>query len=112
MTSGADLNATAHLDLEPRLAGQSVLIFKLDANLRLESVKDSSNNSLSFYQSRETKDRNQSYGDYVAVILAQPLAVGTPLSLEFRYGGKRAIRKEGRRKLFLREHGVVSRKAE
>jgi hypothetical protein len=94
-TSGADLNATAHVDLEPRLAGQSVLIFSLDANLRLESVKDSSNNALAFYQSRETKDRNQSFGDYVAVILAQPLAIGTPLSLDFRYGGKRAIRKVG-----------------
>jgi len=104
-TSGADLNATAHLDLEPRLAGQSVLIFDLDANLRLESVKDSSNNSLAFYQSRETKDRYQSYGDYVAVILAQPLAVGTPLSLDFRYGGKRAIRKAGNGNYFCESSG-------
>ena len=48
VTSGADLNGTAHLNLEPRLAGQSVLIFNLDANLRLESVKDSSNNALAF----------------------------------------------------------------
>jgi len=104
-TSGADLNATAHLDLEPRLAGQSVLIFDLDANLRLESVKDSSNNSLAFYQSRPTKDRYQSYGDYVAVILAQPLAVGTPLSLDFRYGGKRAIRKAGNGNYFCESSG-------
>jgi len=57
VTSGAELNAAAHLELDPRLAGQSVLIFALDANLRLESVKDSSNNALAFYQSRETKDR-------------------------------------------------------
>ncbi len=105
VTSGADLNATAHLDLEPRLAGQSVLIFNLDANLRLESVKDSSNNALAFYQSRETKDRSQSYGDYVAVILAHPLAVGTPLSLEFRYGGKRAIRKAGSGNYFCESSG-------
>jgi hypothetical protein len=105
VTSGADLNATAHLDLEPRLAGQSVIIFDLDSNLRLESVKDSGNNSLPFYQSRETKDRNQSYGDYVAVILAQPLAVGTPLSLAFRYGGKRAIRKEGGGNYFCESSG-------
>ena len=95
VTTGAELNATARLDLEPRLAGETVLIFDLDANLRLESIKDSSNNALAFYQSRETKDRNQSYGDYVAVILAEPLAVGTRLSLDFRYGGKRAIRKAG-----------------
>jgi hypothetical protein len=105
VTAGAELNATAHLDLEPRLAGQSVLIFDLDANLRLESVKDSSNNTLAFYQSRETKDRNQSYGDYVAVILAQPLAVGTPLSLDFRYGGKRAIRRAGTGNYFCESSG-------
>ncbi len=71
VTSGAELNATARMELEPRLAGQSVLIFDLDANLRIESIKDSSNNSLAFYQSRETKDRYQSYGDYVAVVLAK-----------------------------------------
>src|SRR5580704_12669144 len=105
VTSGADLNATARLELEPRLAGQSVLIFDLDANLRLESVKDSSNNALPFYQSRETKDRNQSYGDYVAVILPQPLAVGTPASLVFLYGGKRAIRKEGSGNYFCESSG-------
>jgi len=105
VTSGADLNATAHLDLEPRLAGQDVLIFDLDANLRLESVKDSSNNALTFYQARERKDRNQSYGDYVAVVLAQPLAVGTPLSLDFRYGGKRAIRKAGTGNYFCESSG-------
>jgi hypothetical protein len=105
VTSGADLNATARLELEPRLAGQSVLIFDLDSNLRLESVKDSSNNALPFYQSRETKDRNQSYGDYVAVILPQPLAVGTPASLVFRYGGKRAIRKEGSGNYFCESTG-------
>ena len=105
VTSGAELNATAHLDLEPRLAGQSVLIFDLDANLRLESIKDPSNNSLAFYQSRETKDRYQSYGDYVAVILAQPLVVGTPLSLDFRYGGKRAIRKAGNGNYFCESSG-------
>ena len=105
VTSGAELNATARLDLEARLAGQSVLIFDLDANLRLESIKDSSNNTLAFYQSRETKDRNQSYGDYVAVILREPLAVGTPLSLDFRYGGKRAIRKAGTGNYFCESSG-------
>ncbi len=105
VTSGAELHATAHLDLEPHFAGQSVLIFSLDANLRVESVKDSSNNSLTFYQSRETKDRYQSYGDYVAVVLAQPLSVGTPVSLEFRYGGKRAIVKAGTGNYFCESTG-------
>lgn len=105
VTSGAELHATAQVDLEPRLQGQGVLVFNLDSNLRLESIKDSSNNSLSFYQSRETKDRYQSYGDYVAVILAQPLSVAKPLSLEFRYGGKRAIRKAGSGNYFCESSG-------
>lgn len=105
VTSGAELNATAHLDIEPRQTGQNVLIFALDENLRVESIKDSLNNSLTFYQSREGKDRNQSYGDYVAVVLARPLAIGTPLSLEFRYGGKRAIRKAGAGNYFCESSG-------
>jgi hypothetical protein len=105
VTTGAELHATAHLDLEPRFAGQSVLIFNLDANLRLESIKDSSNNALTFYQSKETKDRYQSYGDYVAVVLTQPLAVGTPLSLDFRYGGKRAIVRAGTGNYFCESTG-------
>jgi hypothetical protein len=105
VTSGAELNATAHLDLDPRLTGQSVLIFNLDANLRLESIKDASNNSLAFYQAREKKDRYQSYGDYVAVVLAQPLAVGKQFSLEFRYGGKRAIVKAGNGNYFCESSG-------
>ena len=106
VTSGAELIATANLELEPRLAGQQVLIFDLDANLRLASVKDGNNNSaLAFYQSRETKDRSQSYGDYVAVILDKPLAVGTPLTLEFRYAGKRAIRRAGSGNYFCESSG-------
>src|SRR5579872_2346104 len=105
VTSGAELRATARVELEPRLPGQGVLIFNLDSNLRLESVKDSNNNSHPFYQSRETKDRSQSYGDYVAVILVQPLVVGTPQALEFRYGGKRAIRKAGSGNYFCESSG-------
>ena len=105
VTNGAELHATARVDLEPRLAGQSVLIFGLDSNLRVESIKDSKNTSLAFYQSREGKDRFQSYGNYVAVILPQPLSPGTPQSLEFRYGGKRAIRKVGNGYFFCESSG-------
>ena len=105
VTSGAELSATTKMTLEPRLAGQSVLIFDFDANLRVESIKDAQGNALSFYQARETKDRNQSYGDYVAVILPQPLAPGTVQTLEFRYGGKRAIRKAGNGNYFCESEG-------
>ncbi len=95
VTSGAELSATTKMTLAPRLAGQIVLIFDFDSNLRVESVKDAQGTALSFYQARETKDRYQSYGDYVAVILSEPLAPGKPQTLEFRYSGKRAIRKAG-----------------
>jgi len=105
VTSGAELRATAHLDLEPRLAGEGVLVFELDSNMRVDSIKDSRNHALAFYQSQERKDRFQSYGDYVAVVLPQPLAVGTPLELEFQYGGKRAIRKAGTGNYFCESSG-------
>jgi hypothetical protein len=105
VTTGAELHAMAHVEVEPRLAGQTVLIFGLDSNLRVESIRDSGNNSLQFYQARETKDRYQSYGDYVAVVLAQPLVAGTPLSIDFKYGGKRAIVRAGTGNYFCESLG-------
>src|SRR5712692_2060104 len=105
VTSGAELSATTKMTLAPRLAGQSVLIFDFDSNLRIESVKDTQGTALSFYQARETKDRYQSYGYYVAVILSEPLAPGKPQTLEFRYSGKRAIRKAGNGNYFCESSG-------
>jgi len=105
VTSGAELRSTARLDIEPRLSGQSVLIFGLDSNLRVDSIKDGHGSALNFYQSRENKDRYQSYGNYVAVILAQALQPDTPQSLEFQYGGKRAIRKAGSGNYFCESSG-------
>jgi hypothetical protein len=105
VTTGAELSATTRVEIVPRLAGQSVLIFDLDSNLRLDSVKDTRGNALSFYQSRENKDRFQSYGDYVAVVLAQPLKPDEPQSLEFHYTGKRAIRKAGNGNYFCESSG-------
>src|SRR6266478_1008150 len=105
VTSGAELSATTKMTLAPRLAGQRVLIFDFDSNLRIESVKDTQGTALSFYQARETKDRYQSYGDYVAVILSEPLAPGKPQTLEFRCSGKRAIRKAGNGNYFCESSG-------
>ena len=105
VTSGAELNATTRVDIDPRLTGQSVLIFDLDSNLRLDSIKDAKGRALSFYQSRENKDRFQSYGNYAAVVLAQPLQLGEPQSLEFHYAGKRAIRKAGNGNYFCESSG-------
>src|SRR5262249_30316556 len=105
VTSGADLSATTKMTIEPKVAGLSVLVFDFDANLRVDAIKDGQGRALSFYQARETKDRYQSYGDYVAVILPQPLAPGTPQTLEFHYAGKRAIRKAGSGNYFCESSG-------
>jgi hypothetical protein len=105
VTSGAELSATTRVDIEPRLSGQSVLIFGLDSNLRVDSVKDTQGVALGFYQSRENKDRNQSYGNYLAVILAKPLQTGSAQALEFHYSGKRAIRKAGSGNYFCESSG-------
>jgi hypothetical protein len=56
VTPNAELHATAKLEIEPRLAGQNLLLFNLDSNLRVESVKDEKG-ALTYYQSREGKDR-------------------------------------------------------
>ena len=105
VTSGAELQATAQLSIEPLHAGSSVLLFGLDSNLRVDSIKDGLGNALGFFQSRENKDRNQSYGNYLAVVLPQPLNPGMPASLVFHYGGKRAIRKAGSGNYFCESSG-------
>jgi Peptidase family M1 domain len=105
VTSGAELSATTKVDLEPRLDGQIVLVFGLDSNLRVDSIKDGQGKALAFVQAREGKDRYQSYGDYVAVTLGEPLKKGTPQRLEFHYAGKRAIRKAGNGNYFCESSG-------
>jgi Peptidase family M1 domain len=105
VTSGAELSADARVTIEPRLAGQRVLLFDLDSNLRVESVTDGQGKTLSFYQARENKDRWQSYGNYVAVILPEPFQQGPMQTLGFRYGGKRAIRKVGDLNFFCESSG-------
>src|SRR6185295_11016534 len=97
--------ATDTLTIEPRFAGQRALVFALDSNLRVESIKESSGAALPFFQSREGKDRYQSYGDYVAMVLPTALKPSTPLSLTFVYGGKRAIRQAGHGNYFCESSG-------
>jgi len=105
VTSGAELRATDTVTIEPRFAGERALVFSLDSNLRVESIKDGSSATLPFFQSREGKDRYQSYGDYVAIVLPGPLKPGTSLSLTFAYGGKRAIREAGHGNYFCESSG-------
>lgn len=91
----ADLSATAKVAVEPRFSGERVLLFGLDSNLRLSSVKDSQGRSLDFFQPREMKDRYQSYGNYVAVVLKDAAQASKRETLEFQYGGKRVVRRVG-----------------
>lgn len=95
VTDEAELTVTARVNAQPRYTGEHALLFSLDSNLRVNSIKDAQGHALVFFQARETKGRLQSYGNYVAVVLQAPTEAGTPQTVEFRYGGKRAIRKEG-----------------
>jgi hypothetical protein len=105
VTGGAELSATTRAEIHPRVPGERILLFNLDSNLRIESIKDSQGAALTFYQARETKDRYQSYGDYVAVILPRPTQAGQTVALDFRYAGKRVVRKVGVGNFFCQSFG-------
>ncbi len=95
LAENADMSATARITIQPRFAGERVLLFGLDSNLRVGSVKDSKGASVEFIQARERKDRYQSYGDYLAVLLNQPTQTSDKLTLEIQYAGKKVVRKVG-----------------
>lgn len=95
VAENAEMSATARVTVQPRYDGERVLLFLLDSNLRVSSLKDAQGNPVDYVQSRERKDRYQSYGDYVAVILNQPTQTTQKLTLEFQYGGKKVVRRVG-----------------
>jgi Peptidase family M1 domain len=95
VTESAELSATARITVEPRYSGDRVLLFQLDSNLRVSAVKDSKGAPLEFIQARERKDRYQSYGDYLAVLLSQPTQASQNLTFEFQYAGKKVVRRVG-----------------
>jgi Peptidase family M1 domain len=101
----ADLTATTQLSFKPRYAGERVLLFTLDSNLRVSAVKDSKGQALEYFQARETKDRYQSYGDYIAIALSHPTTAEQAETLEFQYGGKRVVRKVGDGNYFCESFG-------
>jgi hypothetical protein len=101
----ADLTATTQLNLLPRYSGERVVLFTLDSNLRISSIKDSKGRTLEFFQARETKDRYQSYGDYVDVVLAEPTEANRAETFEFQYRGKRVVRKVGDGNYFCESFG-------
>lgn len=104
VTNSAELSALTRVKFQHLASGSRVLVFHLDANLRVEKVTDAGR-ELSFFQPRDPKDRNQSYGDYIAVALAQPSQVNQEQTLEFRYGGKRVIRRVGQGQFFCQSFG-------
>ena len=95
VTAGAEFSAVTKVRLIEHYAGERVLRFDLDSNLRVSSVKDSSGAALAFFQARERGTRNNSYGDYVDVVLPQPTAPARPDVIEFTYAGKNVVRKAG-----------------
>jgi hypothetical protein len=105
LADNADLNATAKATVQPRYSGEPILLFALDSNLRVSSVKDSQGRSLEFFQARERKERSQSYGDYVAVALKEPTQAGQDQVLEFQYGGKHVVVKVGSGNFFCQSFG-------
>lgn len=100
----AELSATTVMNYETRAAGERVLLFELDSNLRVESIK-LGDTPLTFFQPRDPRDRTQSYGDYVAVVLPAPTQASQAQALEFRYTGKRVVRRAGPGYFFCQSYG-------
>jgi Peptidase family M1 domain len=105
VTAGADLTADTKVNFVTTLGGEKVLLFLLDSNMRVDKILDTHGQPLPFIQAREQKDRPQSYGDYVAVLLPAPTEQGRQETFEFHYGGKRAIRKVGAGNYFCESFG-------
>ncbi len=105
VTEGAELSATTEATIEPRYTGENILLFALDSNLRVSAVKDGQGNTLEFFQARERKDRYQSYGNYVAVVLTSPTLAARREQFNFDYGGKRVVRRVGDGNYFCESFG-------
>jgi Peptidase family M1 domain len=95
VAADTEFTATSRVHILQRAAGERILRFWLDSNLRVDSVKDESGASLLFFQAPAEKDRNNSYGEYVLVALPQVTEAGRSQTLEFHYAGKKAVRKIG-----------------
>jgi hypothetical protein len=94
----------AHVSIEHAVTGNCALVFVLDVNLRVDKVV-LAEKELQFFQPREPKDRPQSYGDCVAVVLPEKGQRGLRQTLEFTYHGKRIVRKVGQGQFFCQSFG-------
>lgn len=95
VTSGAEFSATTKVHFETRWTGEGALVFALDSNLRVDKVLDPQGRPLTFFQAREQKDRNNSYGTYVVIPLPGATVAGSQQTLEFHYSGNRVVRNIG-----------------
>jgi hypothetical protein len=95
VTNNSELTATAKVKIETRWPGEHVLLFGLNSNLRVDKVSISDGPPLFFVQARILKDRNQSYGDYVVVVLPAQTEAGQTPTLTMHYSGKRVITQVG-----------------
>jgi Peptidase family M1 domain len=105
VTNSSELTATAKVKIETRWPGERVLLFGLDSNLRVDKITESEGAPLTFLEARETKDRNQSYGDYVAVVLPAPTVSGQTRTFTIHYAGKHVIRQVGPGNYFAQSFG-------
>ncbi len=105
VADNAEMNATTEATVQPRYSGESILLFDLDSNLRVSTIKDGQGHNLEFFQARERKDRYQSYGSYIAVVLASPTQAAHQEQFTFQYGGKRVVRKVGDGNYFCESFG-------
>jgi hypothetical protein len=105
VTSGAELSATTKVNFDVKLPGERVLVFGLDSNLRVDKVANDKGAALAFIEAREQKDRVQSYGNYVAVVLPAPTQGNESASLTFHYTGRRVVKQEGAGVYFAESFG-------
>jgi hypothetical protein len=105
VTSRAKLSSTTAAAVQYRQAGERALVFHLDANLRVSSVKNGAGQSLAFFQPRAYGTGAHSYGDYLVVVLPQPTAAGGSATLTFQYDGKHVIRSVGSGNYFCPSYG-------
>lgn len=105
LADNAELGATANVTVQPRYTGERALLFNLDSNLRVSSVKDAQGRTLEFFQAKERKEHSQSSGDYLAVVLKEPTQAGLALALAFQYDGKRVVYKVGNGNYFCPSFG-------
>lgn len=99
------LAAGTRVTIKARRQGERVLIFRLDANLRVEAVRGATGEALTFFQAKDPRGREQSSGEYVAVVLPHPLAAGESQTLEFKYAGKHLVRRMGKGVYFCQSFG-------